>query len=233
MAQALALQRRFVMDASHELRTPLTLLSTRAQMLRRRLPTDGSDALATGVDEVVQDAKSLTEILDDLLIAADPRAVAENADVDLTALADDVVASARAEAADRGITITRAGAESAVVVSGARTALSRLMVAIVANALDHARGAITVDVTASGADAVIRVGDDGPGFPADLQEHAFDRFAGTRTSTSAPEDGSRHYGLGLALVAEVAARHGGTVGIDRSTAGGAEVVVRLPLIGTT
>ena len=37
LAQALALQRRFVADASHELRAPLTVLHTRAQMLRRRI----------------------------------------------------------------------------------------------------------------------------------------------------------------------------------------------------
>ena len=37
MAETIALQRRFVADASHELRTPLTLLSTRVQLLARRL----------------------------------------------------------------------------------------------------------------------------------------------------------------------------------------------------
>lgn len=229
MASALALQRRFVTDASHELRTPLTLLSTRAQLLRRRLPSDDSSGLASGIEEVVQDAKSLTEILDDLLISADPRAAAERTEVDLRAIADDVVGAVRAEASGRGISIVRTGSESPVVVTGARIALSRLIVAVVANALDHAHSEIVVDVGLHGTHAVVRVGDDGPGFPPELQDRAFERFASTRRDAAAPADGgSRHYGLGLALVAEVAARHGGVVSIDRSPIGGAEVIVRLP-----
>ena len=229
MAQALALQRRFVADASHELRTPLTLLSTRAQLLRRRLSEGDAGGLASGVEEIVQDAKSLTEILDDLLISADPRAVAERTDIDLKAMADHVVASVSAEASHRGVSIVRTGADTPVIVTGARIALSRLFVAVVSNALDHARSEIVVDVSTHGAHAVIRVGDDGPGFPTELQDRAFERFASTRGDAAAPADGgSRHYGLGLALVAEVAARHGGTVSIGHSLAGGAEVVVSLP-----
>jgi signal transduction histidine kinase len=229
MAEALALQRRFVTDASHELRTPLTLLSTRAQLLRRRLPADNAGGLVDGVDEVVQDAKALTEILDDLLISADPRTAAEPTEIDLVSIAEDVVAGVRAEASERGITIVRTGSDAPVVVTGARIALSRLVVAIVANALDHARSEIVVDVEQHGAHAVLRVGDDGPGFPPQLRHRAFERFASARGGAE-PGDGggSRHYGLGLALVAEVAARHGGAVSIDRSTAGGAEVVVTLP-----
>lgn len=229
MAQALALQRRFVTDASHELRTPLTLLSTRAQLLRRRLPAADLGGLASGIDEVVQDAKSLTEILDDLLISADPRVAAESTEVDLVSVAEDVVASVRAEAIDRDISIVRKGSGSPVVVTGARIALSRMVVAIVANALDHAQSEIVVDVHPHGAYAVVRVRDDGPGFPPEFQHRAFERFASTRHVTTQPDHdgGSRHYGLGLALVAEVVARHGGTVSIDGATGGG-EVIVTLP-----
>lgn len=229
MAQALALQRRFVADASHELRTPLTLLSTRAQLLRRRV-SDSDGALASGVDEVVQDAKSLTEILDDLLISADPRTSADSTDIDLIAIADDVVGSTAAEASGRGISIERTGAAGPVMVKGARIALSRLVVALVANALDHARSEIAVDVSSSGGQAVLRVVDDGPGFPPELQSRAFERFASARPSGEHSAEGSRHYGLGLALVAEVAARHSGGVSIGSSSWGGAEVTVTLPLL---
>jgi len=228
MAQALALQRRFVADASHELRTPLTLLSTRAQLLRRRVP-DEDRALALGVDEVVQDSKALTEILDDLLISADPRTPAEQTDVDLTAIAADAVRSMKTEASDRDITIVRSGVEGPVIVKGARIALTRLVMAIVANALDHARREVVVDVATRGGNALIRVGDDGPGFPPELQSRVFERFASTRASGEATTGGSRHYGLGLALVAEVAASHHGTVAIGRSLSGGAEITVSLPL----
>jgi two-component system OmpR family sensor kinase len=229
LADALALQRRFVMDASHELRTPLTLLTTRAQLLRRRTPSGpGTDAFTVGLDEVIQDARTLTDILEDLLIAADPRAVTETTVVDLCVVADEVVASLLPEAQARGLRLTREGDRAAVRVRGATVALSRLCVALVSNALDHARTTVRVDVSQDAGHAVVRVADDGPGFAPELRTRAFDRFAGSRDRSS--ESGQRHYGLGLALAAEVARRHSGTVSIDTDRElGGALLVVRLPL----
>ena len=246
LAEALALQRRFVMDASHELRTPLTLLSTRAQLLRRALPpksvdrpgasrssaSSGSSSVSQGdiaaaVEEIVQDSRVLTEILEDLLIAADPREVAPKSRLDLGDLADQAVALQGPEAAKRGLLLVRGGSTDPVVIEGAGVSIQRLFTALIANALDHAESEVHVDVSRAGSDAVIRVSDDGPGFPAGMDTAAFDRFASSRPAADSPVR-PRHYGLGLALVAEVASRHGGSVTIEPAVGEhGAVVLVRL------
>jgi len=247
LAEALALQRRFVADASHELRTPLTVLSTRAQMLRRRLPAeegadiqghadghvearraDEASEIRGQVDEIVQDSRLLTEILEDLLIAADPRQIPEQKPVDLAALADEAVASMRDGAHAAGLSLERTGAPGPVMVGGARIALLRLFTALISNAIDHATHSVFVDVKNLGSSTVIRVRDDGPGFLSGTDKRSFERFASTRP-TEGGEQTARHYGLGLALVAEVAARHGGSVAIEPYDGSGATVVVTLPL----
>ncbi|MEO6826007.1 MAG: HAMP domain-containing sensor histidine kinase [Microbacteriaceae bacterium] len=232
LATALALQRRFVTDASHELRTPLTLLSTRAQLVRRNLPRDAGAVSAgdigDGLDEIVQDSRVLTEILEDLLIAADPREVAERHSQDLTALAEEATGSMQPDASARGIVLRRTGAAGPVVATVARVSIQRLFTALIANALDHAAAEIDVEVTLRGREAIIRVIDDGPGFPHGMDERAFERFASVRQPGDEPGR-PRHYGLGLALVAEVAVRHGGGVSVEaRSSDGGAVVIVRIP-----
>jgi len=231
LSEALALQRRFVMDASHELRTPLTLLSTRAQLVRRRLSQGGTAALIDdvthGLDEIVQDSRVLTEILEDLLVAADPREVAEKASFDLAALADEAISSLKPGADARGIALSRTGSSDPVIVTAARVSLQRLFTALIANALDHAASTVVVEVTSRGRESVIRVIDDGPGFPEGMDEHAFERFASARP-TNQNDRAPRHYGLGLALVAEVAVRHHGGVSIESGpSGGGAAVVVRI------
>lgn len=242
LAEALALQRRFVMDASHELRTPLTLLSTRAQLLRRALsvaPGAGAalrdsgvtpasaSAIAGAVEEIVADSRVLTDILEDLLIAADPREVAPTSRLDLCALADTAVSVQGLEAGKRGLLLVRGGATEPVMIRAAEASIQRLFTALIANALDHAETEVHVDVSRSGADALVRVSDDGPGFPHGTDAAAFERFASSRPAADSP-DRARHYGLGLALVAEVAARHGGSVTIEPSPSDhGAVVLVRL------
>lgn len=232
MIDALALQRRFVTDASHELRTPLTLLSTRAQLLRRQLPASPPDGgpgpVASGLEAILQDTRDLTGILEDLLIAADPAGTFEREPVDLDALALRAVASAQGDALGRGIDLEITGSSDGVIVHGARVSLQRLFTALIANALDHARSRVTVEVRDEGRTATVRVQDDGPGFPPGAQSRAFERFFSSRPP-AAENTRERHYGLGLALVAEVAARHNGSVEIEQHTAGpGATIVARIP-----
>ncbi len=232
MAQALALQRRFVADASHELRTPLTLLSTRVQMLRRKLPSAESPSadrsVIRGMDELVEDARTLTEILEDLLIAADPRETAERSLVELGSVTDQTLLSLRSAAEERGLILRRDGASDPVTINGANIAIRRLITALVSNALDHARSTVVVEISHDRATAIIRVSDDGPGFrgPANAM---LGRFSSSRVDHT-DQSATRHYGLGLALVADVAARHGGTVVIEDPdpTRPGAVVAVRIP-----
>ncbi|GAA0433011.1 ATP-binding protein [Leifsonia naganoensis] len=234
LAESLAIQRRFVADASHELRTPLTLLSMRAQLLRRRIrdaDTPVPAPVSIGVDELVDDSTALAEIVEDLLTAADPRQDAAKDPVDLAAVAAAVAAAAQARAQERGVEVASASTGD-VTVAGAAVSLRRMIVAIVDNAVDHAGSRVLLECAREGADVVLRVSDDGPGFALDSGTRVFERFASARAQPAdagADAGGRRHYGLGLALVSEVVARHGGTVtaandGLD----GGGRVTVRLP-----
>jgi len=230
LSDALALQRRFVADAGHELRTPLTLLSTRAQLLRRHVATKpgavSDDEVRSGLDEIVDDSRALTEIVQDLLTVADPRQTAESEGVDLGQLAGAVARSAEGRAEDRGLRIDVDSAPDAVA-TGAPVSLRRMIVALVDNALDHARTWVRLTVTASRDQVTVTVEDDGPGFSAGLDSRAFERFATARDAQPG-DDRARHYGLGLALVAEVVGRHRGSVDAANRPEGGAVVTVRLP-----
>ncbi|WP_434612106.1 sensor histidine kinase [Arthrobacter sp. A5] len=233
MAESLALQRRFVADASHELRTPLTLISTRAQLLHRKLDSDGTklsqNDVTAAVAKLVEDSRRLTGILDDLLLSADPRETVTYTVVNLVSLAREAVSQAEPEAQQRAIRVTRSGSAEAVSVRGSDVALQRVFTALLANALDHAETSVEVAVARQGRDAVIRVLDDGPGFDSETSARVFERFASARPVPSDPGM-ARHYGLGLALVAEIVARHNGTIAVERAArGGGASVNVTLPL----
>jgi signal transduction histidine kinase len=230
MVEALALQRRFVMDASHELRTPLTLLSTRAQLLRREL-TEGSGpaSISGAVEDILQDSRELSGILEDLLIAADPRETMETAPLDLTALAREAVAALDVQASSASIHLRLEDGLVAVPIVGSRSSLLRLFTSLISNAIDHADETVVVDVRANGRVAEIRVRDDGPGFPDSMRSRAFERFATSRPNPGTSSQ-TRHYGLGLALVADVAARHDGSVIVEPSRPGvGAVIRVTIPL----
>jgi two-component system OmpR family sensor kinase len=216
LASSLAMQRRFVADASHELRTPLTLLSTRAQLVQRGLRR-GRDpvSLATDIDGLVTDADHLAMILEDLLVAADPRGDGLGESVDLRVLADQVTAACEPSARQSQVTIDIHLPEDPVMVHGAPVALRRALTALVDNAVRHASSTVVVSVDVRGARAIVEVSDDGPGIDEEVLPRLFERFETFPDGRPAPDEpaeaGRRRYGLGLALVSEVAARHGGQV----------------------
>jgi two-component system OmpR family sensor kinase len=232
MADALALQRQFVSDASHELRTPLTLLSTRAQIHRRHLENGVETGILTKEAEgVVTDAGHLADILEDLLLAADARPGSLTEAVDLVSLADDTVASAASEAEERSIVLTIRHDGQSVVVRGTRGGLRRALTSLLDNAVRHASSTVDVTVGRSGHGAVIEVSDDGPGIAPTILPRLFERFA-TQTGDGVrlPErDQRRRYGIGLALVSEIATRHGGRVSAHNRPGGGGVLRLTLPV----
>jgi len=233
MAQALAQQRRFVADAGHELRTPLTLLSTRSQLLARRArdtttPVEERDRLVErDAAGIVADTAALVAILEDLLTQADDRTPVPQDPVDLADVARSVVASAQATAQEAGVTLrTELGATGPTTVLGAETALARAVAALVDNALDHATSEVEVRVSHAGRSVVVEVLDDGPGIPSETLPRMFDRFSSDRRPSTEP-GGRRHFGLGLALVSEIATRHGGTVTAENRRPPQAGALLRL------
>ena len=111
-----------------------------------------------------------------------------------------------------------------VPLDGDRLRLEQALGNLVDNALRH--GAGTVRLTASSANGAVElcVADDGAGFPADFLPRAFERF-------SRPDDARAggSAGLGLAIVAAVAAAHGGSA--RAANDGGATVTLSLPAPG--
>jgi two-component system, OmpR family, sensor kinase len=244
---ALAIQRRFVADAGHELRTPLTLLSTRAQLLRRNLPhhttaahTTAAHTLAPEIDAVVADARRLATILDDLLLAADPRPPTEHTIIDLTTVMTSALDAARPGATEKGVTLTRtptpartpartptAAPPAPTPVRGSAAGLHRAITAVLDNAIRHAATHVTATVHTHGRHTTIEIADDGPGIDPTLLPHVFERFA---TTNPEQPDTTRRYGIGLALVTDIIARHGGTVHARNRPEGGAAFTLNLPRV---
>jgi two-component system OmpR family sensor kinase len=209
LAEALELQRTFVADASHELRTPLTLLSTRAQLLNEAVQRGRvDDDVRADSAGIVSDVHRLGEVLEDLLVAADPAAQAPVEVVEVAGVVTDAVDSARAHAEQAGVTLRAhvPPVSEATRVRGASAALRRAVLALVDNAIDHtpAQGAVTVVVERRGGDVVVTVSDTGPGIEPAAAKQLLQRF-----HSGGQRAGRAHYGLGLALSHDVANRHGG------------------------
>jgi two-component system, OmpR family, sensor kinase len=228
LGRAMALQRRFVADASHELRTPLSVLQLRAQLLRRHLlPTEPTARIAE-LDRLVRDAKALGDVVNDLLLAAElehsPHAGER---IDVRAVAGEVVDSLQPLAGEKEVDLTLAGDTRDTVVQGSPAALRRAISSLVDNALAHtpAGGHVRVSVTGPDAEAVVAVQDDGEGLDPAQVSRLFERFA-----RGTGNDQGRRFGLGLALVDEVARAHGGHLDIDGEPGRGASFVLRLPIL---
>lgn len=223
LAAALQLQRNFVADASHELRTPLTVLSSRVQVLERRLsrgqPTE--DVVAA----LRRDAASMAEVLNDLLLSAESAGPSTSAATRVGDAVRAAIASMEVLADETDVLIQiRAAASTAVAVP--RVTLIRCLVALLDNAIHHSPRGSTVIVTEEqdGNRAMIRVIDAGPGIQGISPEQMFERFSHTTQNAR-----HRSFGLGLALVREVAVRYRGSVSVEKTSETGTTILLTFPI----
>ncbi|MDD3446241.1 MAG: HAMP domain-containing sensor histidine kinase [Zavarzinia sp.] len=214
VAEAFEHERRFVADAAHELKTPIAVLRARLDGLEDRAV---AARLGTDVDR-------LGRIVERLLTSARiEQAQAPLVPLDLAALARDVVAEAAPLALSRGCEIELRAPDEAVAVAGDAGALAEALRNLVANALRLTAAGTIVEVVVGGdPDITLEVRDRGPGLPAGPAGQLFAPFVSTAPS------GSGHAGLGLAIVAAVARRHGGRAEAVNREGGGACFRLILP-----
>ncbi len=189
MVEALQLQRHFVADASHELRTPLTALSARVQILRRRLASGRPvDDIAT---QLLGDTANITRVLDDMLLTAEGTPVVGGAKTSVVASVRQAVTSLSALAEQSGVTLMVQTAGD-MTVAVPEISLTRAIVAIVDNAIQHSPQGASVEVSAGPRRrmAVIRVTDHGGGIAGVDPSRLFERFA------HGPETGGRKRSFG-------------------------------------
>lgn len=211
-------ERIFAADAAHALRSPLATIAAVAQSQRRSASSDQQNAFET-IERAALDASSTVGDLLTLARAARPEALVLEP-VDIGALVRSVVREFETQARERGIDLTYAPA-SAIVFADERR-MREITRNLIENALRHARAKVEVAVSSLGRDAELCVWNDGEPVTEAEREKIFKRFY--RGAVDAAGSG-----LGLAIVAWVAKAHGGEARI-RDGRGGAEFVVRLPLL---
>lgn len=217
-------ERRLVGDISHELRTPVTTLVTSVGVLRRTeadLPERSRRALGLVADEV----DHLRRTLDDMLELARVEAGVHRGDTERLSVGSLLIhtLTGRGQRAEL-LTVVRDS-----VVKGRKLELERALANLLDNAVRHGGGVVAVTLRRMGTEAVIDVDDAGPGVPAADRERIFDRFATGRTGRRA----ATGTGIGLALVSETVAAHGGRVECGERPGGGARFSIRLPICGET
>ncbi len=194
--------RQFVADASHELRTPLATIAGYTELARRQPETT-----ATALDKVVAESGRMTSLVEDLLLLAriDAGRPLAQEPVDLSLLLLEAVNDARV--VDAGHAWQVVLPDQPMTVTGDAARLHQVVTNLLANARRHTPAGTTVTVT--GTAGGFSVHDDGPGFPPELQPHAFERFS--RGDAARNREGGA--GLGLALVDAIVGAHGGSVSL--------------------
>ncbi|KVU72352.1 sensor histidine kinase [Burkholderia ubonensis] len=241
---ALDAQRKFIADAAHQLRTPLTAVKLHAE--QAAIARDPQQTF-TAVRELRAAADRAVRLSNQLLslARAEPgEQAARFIDVDLAAMAFETGAEwvPRALAAHVDLGFQRSDEprddDQTLLVRGNPVLLREVIANLLDNALKYVplarpHGArITVNVgramlEAGAPAAEIVVEDNGPGVPASQQADLFKRFfRGDAQSGSGVETGA---GLGLAIVHDIIAMHGGSVSYADAPEGGSRFVVKVPL----
>jgi signal transduction histidine kinase len=221
-------QREFVADASHELRTPLTSVLANLELLQASLNSAEQTEDREVVDSALRSSRRMGRLVGDLLLLAkaDAGRLEAQRRCDLAEIAGDAAVEAAPLMGERELIVDN---DRPLRVEGRRDELHRMVLNLLDNAIRHtpAQSCVELTLCEKDGDAVVEVGDDGPGIPPEMRTQVFSRFV--RGRGPADTAGGNGTGLGLAIVSSVVESHGGKVEATESKSGGALVVARIPL----
>lgn len=220
-------EKQFTSDASHELRTPVAVILAQCGDARRNAQTP--EQYAEAIDVVERQAKRMSDMIARLLQMTrleqgTQRIAMEHADISSLV---EVICGEQPQL-PQGITL-QSDIQPDVEAWFDVTLMSRLLQNLINNAAQYGRenGHIWVVLRRMEGDVVLSARDDGIGIPAERLDKIWQRFYQVEPARGA-EGGA---GLGLPMVQQIAALHGGTVTVDSREGEGSCFTLRFPAEG--
>jgi two-component system, OmpR family, sensor kinase len=219
--------KRFIANASHELRTPLTSIRGYAELYQRGVARSGP-VLDNAMDRIASEAGRMGALVEDMLALARfeqaPKPSPEP--VDLESVVHQAANDYRVVDGSRPVTVT---VNASPWVSADGNAIMQILTNLLGNVRTHTPVGTRVDIALSedGGFAVLNVSDNGPGIGSSELPLIFEAFYRTDPSRSRSKGGA---GLGLAIVAGIVERNGGTISVDSAPGKGTTFIIRFPRI---
>lgn len=212
-------EKRFINDAAHQLRTPLAGLISQVELAQRET---SDPVLGARLNKVLTGAERSAHLVHQLLTLARTETTARREPLDVAALAREVARDWTPRAVAAGMDLGFEG-EQHLMLQGDALQLREALSNLIDNALRYTpRGSSITLRVSQGAEETVRVAveDNGPGLSDADMIHVFQRF----WRASEQPGGC---GLGLAIVREIARRHGGEAKAERVSPQGFRVVLTL------
>lgn len=224
-------QMKFVANVSHELRTPLTVIRGAGHNLERGIVREPAQ-IEQYAGLIVKHAEQLTAMVEQVLAyasATHAQSTEHYRAVSIEEILHDCIAATTPETEAAACKVEVSIAHELPPVIGDAAALRRVFQNLIVNAARHGGSGQWIGIAATlgaGETVKIQVSDSGPGIPENERAKVFQPFFRGASTEARQIRGS---GIGLSLVREVVAAHGGSISVHCESGRGTTFTVRLPI----
>ena len=223
LEETFATQRQFSANAAHELRTPLAVMSTKFEVFEKnKNPNEADYKEAIGMARTQTDR--LSHVIDILLEMTELQSAPKSDSISLAEITEEVICDLVAVADKKNISLVQDDGEARL--TGSDTLVYRAIYNLIENAIKYNKedGKVSVAITEDENFAKVIITDTGSGIAKEDWDKIFEPFFRVDKSRSRSMGGA---GLGLALVKEIAVRHGGDVKVIESSNKGSSIELSL------
>ena len=223
LEETFATQRQFSANAAHELRTPLAVMSTKFEVFEKNKNPDEAD-YKDAIGMARSQTDRLSHVIDILLEMTELQSAPKSDSISLSEITEEVICDLVAVAEKKSISLVQDDGEARL--TGSDTLVYRAIYNLIENAIKYNKegGKVSVAITEDESFAKVIITDTGSGIAKEDWDRIFEPFFRVDKSRSRSMGGA---GLGLALVKEIAVRHGGDVKVIESSNKGSSIELSL------